>query len=156
MVVLTVGNAYLLCIADAARIAAVNAELATLSAECAQASQPRMAEAALRLLAAASFYPGFKEEPGWLACLEDAMRLVNQDAAATGIRHPCQLRVHDDDGLNWSVNAHVETWDGYTGIAQGIYPASGADPVSALVAAVEPQHKRQWHCGLPERATRYS
>ena len=29
MVVLTVGNAYLLCIADAARIAAVNAELAT-------------------------------------------------------------------------------------------------------------------------------
>ena len=29
MVVLTVGNAYLLCIADAARIDAVNAELAT-------------------------------------------------------------------------------------------------------------------------------
>ena len=29
MVVLTVGNAYLLCLADAARIAAVNAELAT-------------------------------------------------------------------------------------------------------------------------------
>ena len=108
-------------------------ELATLSLECGQASQPRMAEVALHLLATANFRPGFKEEPEWLACLEDAMRQVNHDVAATGIRHPCKLRVHDDDGLNWSVNAYVETWDGYTGIAQGIYPDSGADPLSALV-----------------------
>ena len=111
-------------------------ELATLSIECTQASQPRMAEVALRLLAAANFWPGFKEEPGWLACLEDAMRLVNRDVATTGIRRPCQLRVRDE-GLNWSVNAYVETWDGYTGVAQGIYPASGAHPVSALVAVAE-------------------
>ena len=111
-------------------------ELATLSLECAQASQPRMAKIALMLLAAANFCPGFKEEPGWLACLEDAMSLVNRDVAATGIR-PCQLRVHDDDGLNWSVNAYVETSDGYTGVTEGIYPASGADPVSALVAVAE-------------------
>jgi hypothetical protein len=111
-------------------------ELATLSTECTQASQPRMAEVALRLLATTNFYPGFKEEPGWLACLEDAMRLVNRDAAAAGIR-PCQLRVHDDDGLNWSVNAYVETWDGYTGTTEGIYPASGADPVSALVGVAD-------------------
>jgi hypothetical protein len=112
-------------------------ELAMLSVECTQASQPRMAEVALRLLAATEFYPGFKEEPGWLACLEDAMRLVNRDVAATGIRRPCQLRVYDDEGFDWSVNAYVETWDGYTGIAQGIYPASGADEVSALVAVAD-------------------
>ena len=112
------------------------AELAALSLECAQASQPRMAEVALRLLATANFCPGFKEEPGWLACLEDAMRAVNRDVAATGIPSPCQLRVHDE-GLDWSVNAYVETRDGYTGIAQGVYPASGADPVSALVAVAE-------------------
>ncbi len=62
------------------------AELAAPSAECAEASQPRMAEVALRLLAAANFWPGFREEPGWLACLEDAMRLVNRDVAATGTR----------------------------------------------------------------------
>jgi hypothetical protein len=110
-------------------------ELATLSVECTQASQPRMAEVALRLLAAANFSPGFKEEPGWLACLEDAIRLVNRDVAATGIR-PCQLRVHDE-GLNWSTNAYVEAWNRYTGTAQGIYPASGADPVWALVAVAE-------------------
>ena len=65
-----------------------------------------MAEVALRLLATADFYPGFKEEPGWLACLEDAMRLVNQDAAATGIRRPCQLRVHDDEELNGNGNGN--------------------------------------------------
>jgi outer membrane protein TolC len=38
MVVLTVGNAYLLCIADAARIAAVNAELATSKVSLDQAT----------------------------------------------------------------------------------------------------------------------
>jgi hypothetical protein len=95
-----------------------------------------MAEVALRLLVTADFCPGFKEEPGWLACLEDAMCLVNRDVAATGIRRPCRLRVHDE-GLNWSTNAYVETWDGYTGIAEGIYPADGADPVSALVAVAD-------------------
>ena len=68
-------------------------ELAALSLECTEADSSRMAEVALRLLATAHFRPGFKEEPGWLACLEDAMRLVNRDVAATGIRRPCQLRV---------------------------------------------------------------
>ncbi len=38
MVVLTVGNAYLLCIADAARIDAVNAELATSKVSLDQAT----------------------------------------------------------------------------------------------------------------------
>ena len=82
-------------------------ELATLSVECAEARQPGMAEVALSLLATAGFYPGFNEEPGWLACLEDAMRLVNRDVAATGIRHPCRLRVYDDE-LTRSGNAYVE------------------------------------------------
>jgi hypothetical protein len=111
-------------------------ELATLSVECTPESQPRMAKVALRLLATANFHPGFTEEPGWLASLEDAMRLVNRDVAATGIRHPCQLRVRDE-GRNWSTNAYVQTWDGYNGTGPGIYPASGADPVSALVAVAD-------------------
>jgi hypothetical protein len=111
-------------------------ELATLSVECAEASRPRMAEIALRLLATAGFRPGFSEEPGWLARLEDAMRLVNQDMAATGIRHPCHLRVYDDE-LTLSGNAYAETWDGWTAPAQGIYPVSGADPVQALVEVAE-------------------
>jgi hypothetical protein len=111
-------------------------ELATLSVECTPASQSRIAEVALRLLAAANFHPGFTEEPGWLASLEDAMALVNRDVAATGIRHPCQLRVRDE-GRNWSTNAYVQTWDGYNGTGPGIYPASGADPVSALLAVAD-------------------
>jgi hypothetical protein len=111
-------------------------ELALLSVECAEASQPRMAEVALRLLATFGFEPGFTEEPGWLACLEDAMRQANRDVAATGIGCPCRLRVHDDQPGR-SGNAYVETGDGYTGTSGGIYPASGADPVSALVAVAD-------------------
>jgi hypothetical protein len=38
-----------------------------------------------------------------------------------------------DEGLNWSTNAYVQTWDGYTGIAQGIYPRATA--TAALTAA---------------------
>jgi hypothetical protein len=111
-------------------------ELASLSIDCAPASQPRLAEVALRLLATADFCPGFAEEPGWLACLEDAMRLVNRDVAATGIGRACRLRVYDEN-LGRGGNAYVETWDGYNGSAQGVFPESGADPVSGLVAVAE-------------------
>ena len=113
------------------------AELATLSVECADAGQPRMAEVTLRLLATAGFRPGFAEEPGWLACLEAALRLVNQDLAATGIGRYCQLRVHGDDRFTNSGNAYVETWDGHTGSAGGIDPESGVDRLSALVAVAD-------------------
>lgn len=74
------------------------AELALLSIECTEASQPRTVQAALRLLATANFRPGFKEEPGWLIGLEGAMRQVNRGVAATGIDHPCRLRVLDGEG----------------------------------------------------------
>jgi hypothetical protein len=107
-------------------------ELALLSLECAEATQPRMAEVALGLLATA-WAPGFTE-PGWLASFEDGMRLVNRDAAATGIRHPCQLRVRDDQAGG---NAYVQTWGGYNSATTGINPASGADPVSALLAVAD-------------------
>ena len=49
MVVLTVGNAYLLCIADAARIAAVNAELATSKVSLDQATASHEAGVSPRL-----------------------------------------------------------------------------------------------------------
>jgi hypothetical protein len=111
-------------------------ELALLSIECAEDTQPRRAEVALSLLAAVGFRPGFTEEPGWPTCLEDAMRQVNRDAGATGIGRPCRLRVNDDE-FTGGGNAYVETWDGYTGTSGGIYPASDADPVSALVAVAD-------------------
>jgi hypothetical protein len=111
-------------------------ELALLCIECAEASQPRMAEVALSVLAAAGFDPGFAEEPGWLARLEDAMGLVNLDLAATGLRGRCRLRVHEDEP-DRSGNAYAEAWDGYTGTSGGVYPAEGADPVSALVAVAD-------------------
>ena len=111
-------------------------ELALLSVECEESSQSRMAEIALRLLATVGFDPGFTDEPGWLTCLQDAMRVVNRDVAATGIGHPCQLRVRDAELLARGGNAYVETRDGYTS-SLGIYPVNGADPVSALVAVAD-------------------
>ncbi len=63
------------------------------------------------------------------------MRPVNRDVAATGTR-PCRPRV-PDEGLNWSTNAYVEAWNGYTGISEGIHPGLGADPVRALAAVAE-------------------
>ncbi|XVU28444.1 hypothetical protein ACQPZJ_15770 [Actinoplanes sp. CA-054009] len=105
------------------------AELASLSLDGAAPARPRMAELALAVLAAIDFEPGFADEPEWLARLEDAMRTVNRDVAATGLPHTCHLRV--------TGNAYAQTWDGHTGTAQGVFPRSGADPVSALVAVAE-------------------
>lgn len=111
-------------------------ELALLSVDCAEETGPRMAELALILLATVGFEPGFSEELEWLVRIEHAMRLVNQDAAASGLRDRCLLRIRPDEpGLNG--NAYVQTADGHTGSGQGVFPASGADPVSALVAVAE-------------------
>ncbi|MEU8821197.1 hypothetical protein [Actinoplanes sp. NPDC048796] len=111
-------------------------ELASLSIDCAEASRPRMAELALAVLDAVDYEPGFAEEPAWLAGLQDAMRLVNQDVTATGLPHPCRLKVHPDQP-DLTGNAYAASWDGHTGTAQGVFPRSGADPVSALVAVAE-------------------
>jgi len=111
-------------------------ELALLSVDGAEAARPRMSELALMMLATVGFEPGFAEEPGWLVRIENAIRLVNQDTAASGLRHPCRLRVGPDEpGLNG--NAYVQTADGHTGSGQGVFPACGADPVSALVAVAD-------------------
>ncbi|MBO3744240.1 hypothetical protein [Actinoplanes flavus] len=112
-------------------------ELASLSLDGAGVSRSRMAELALTLLEEAGFRPGFTEEPEWLTRLEDAMRLVNQDVAATGLPDRCRLRVDEDHWPGHNGNAHAETWDGHAGTGGGIVPASGADPVSALVAVAE-------------------
>jgi hypothetical protein len=127
-------------------------ELARLSLDCAEASQARMAEVALSLLAAVGFDPGFTEEPGWLACLQDAMRLVNLDVAATGIRWPCQLRAHDEE----PGNAYVETGDGYTGTAQGIMPSRQSRSSQARAASVTGVRRLLLRLGrvLPRRRDR--
>ena len=110
-------------------------ELASLSLEGAGASRPRMSELVLGLLAAAGFDPGFSEEPAWLGRLEDAMRRVNRDLAASGLAE-CRLRVRaDEPGLTG--NAYAETGDGHAGSGVGVYPAAGAEAVSALVAVAE-------------------
>ncbi|MFF5076094.1 hypothetical protein ACFY36_03515 [Actinoplanes sp. NPDC000266] len=111
-------------------------ELASRSLDGPETARPRMAELAIAVLAAIDFEPGFAEEPELLARLEDAMRAVNRDVVATGLAHTCRLRVRPDEpGLTG--NAYAQSWDGHTGTAQGVFPRSGVDPVSALVAVAE-------------------
>ena len=111
-------------------------ELARLSVEGTQAGRSRRADLAATLLEVVGFHPGFAEEPALLGRIEDALRLVNRDMAASGLRHGCRIHVRaDQPGLNG--NAYVESWDGHRGSGQGVFPDSGADPVSALVAVAE-------------------
>jgi hypothetical protein len=106
------------------------AELAELSV--AGGDQPRLIEAAGRVLGR-WFDPGFDEEPGWLAALQDAMRIVNQDVAATGLPGACRLEVPA-----WSQgNAYVLTWDNYTDSGVGIAPECGRDTVRALTEVAD-------------------
>ena len=65
------------------------------------------------------------------------MSVVNRDVGATGVGHPCQLRVRVDEMLSSGGNAYVETQDRYTSASGGIFPASGADPLTALVAVAD-------------------
>ncbi len=105
------------------------AELARLSTE--GSDDARLAAVALRL-SAERFDPGFDEEPGWLTALEEAMSLVNADMRATGLPGAGRLVVPE-----WSPNAFAESWDGEMGTSGGVFPASGSDPVSALVAVTD-------------------
>ncbi|MFI1995458.1 hypothetical protein [Actinoplanes sp. NPDC020271] len=99
-------------------------------------NRSRTAELALALLAEIDFQPGFAEEPEWLARVEDAMRVLNRDVIATGLRQECRLVVRDDEfGLNG--NAYPTTWNGYSGTGQGVFPSAGADPITALVAVAD-------------------
>jgi hypothetical protein len=111
-------------------------ELASLSVEGAAANWPRMAELAGALLATACFELGLSEEPGWLKRLDDAMCLVNRDAAASGLPHGCRLSFMDFDPAHRG-HLFAESWDGTFGTSTGIPSSAGADPVSALLAVAE-------------------
>ncbi|WP_433796230.1 hypothetical protein [Actinoplanes sp. CA-252034] len=111
-------------------------ELASMSIDYTRADWSRMAELALALLAAIRFEPAFPQEPGWLLGLEDAMRLVNHDLAASGLSQGCRLRFREwGDGLGGTV--YAQSWAGDAGTGSGIPADAGADPVSAVVAVAD-------------------
>jgi hypothetical protein len=110
-------------------------ELASLSVDGVPASRPRMVELSDTLLGVVCSELGLSEEPGRLVRLDDAMRLVNQDLAASGLRS-CRLRFMDSDP-RLEFNRHAESWDGNFGTSSGVPSHAGADAVSALVAVAE-------------------
>jgi hypothetical protein len=91
----------------------------------------RLAEAVRHVLAGC-FQPGFTEEPGWLAALEDALEVVNADMRASGLPGTGHLYL-----MEGNENAWVEVWDRYNSHGFGCYPQSGSDPVTALVTVAD-------------------
>jgi hypothetical protein len=75
---------------------------------------------------------GFDLEPGLLGALERAMEIVNADMRSSGLPGVGRLVIPE-----WTTNAVVESWTGVSGSGGGIFPASGSDPVSALVAVAD-------------------
>jgi len=107
------------------------AELARLSMDDGLDDDARLAVAAFRVLDD-RFEPGFDEEPGWLAALQEAMEAVNRDMRASGLPGTGRLGRYD-----WSPNAYAQSWDGETSTGGGIFPESGSDPVAALAAVAD-------------------
>jgi hypothetical protein len=99
----------------------------------------RLAEAVRHVLAGC-FHPGFTEEPGWLAALEDALEVVNADMRTSGLPGTGHLYLMEGNG-----NAWVEVWDRYNSHGFGCYPQSGSDPVTALVTVAEKAAEGEEH-----------
>jgi hypothetical protein len=91
-------------------------------------ADPALLAAATReLLASLLFEPGFDDEPGWLAALEEALESVKADLRASGL--PDAVRLYTWEG---STNAGVDAWAANS-TSGGIFPEAGKDPVGALV-----------------------
>jgi len=104
--------------------------------------------AAARAVLSGRFDPGFAEEPGWLATLEEALEVVNRDMRASGLPGTGQL--HVCEGGTAFEYAFVEVWDRYNSHGGGCRPSSGADPVTALVVVADDAQDAVMHaiCGV--------
>lgn len=97
--------------------------------------QVRISELALRLLSAAGFRPGFREEPPLLEALEQALRVVEADVRATGLDGDVGLILNDWDEPEQT--AHAVYQGGGSGSTVGMYPSEAGDPVYVLVAVAD-------------------
>jgi hypothetical protein len=112
------------CILEVSPLDPSAAQLAELSA--AGCDQPTLIEAAMLVLDSCGF-------TGWLDTLQEAMRIVNRDVAATGLPGPCRL-----EAPPWSRDdLYVLTWDDCTDCDQGISPGCGSDALAALTAVAD-------------------
>ena len=104
--------------------------------------------AAARAFLSGRFVPGFAEEPGWLATLEEALEVVNRDMRTCGL--PGTGHLHVRDGGTHDEYAFVEVWHRYNSHGTGCRPQSGSDPVSALVTVADDAQDAVMHaiCGV--------
>jgi hypothetical protein len=93
----------------------------------------RLASAAMALLDACGYGPGFEQEPERFARLERALDAVRADMRATSLTG--EVRLVRPDRIPG--NVAVETWAGDRGWTSGIFPSDATDDLSALVAVAE-------------------
>ena len=87
--------------------------------------------AAARTLLSEHFQPGFAEEPGWLSALEEALKVVNRDMRACGLRGTGHFLILDPR------HAWVQVWDHHNSHGFGCHPTAGRDPVTALATVAD-------------------
>jgi outer membrane protein TolC len=144
MVVLTVGNAYLLCIADAARIAAVNAELATSKVSLDQATSSHDAGISPRLDVLRAQVDYQNEQQNLISATNQLAKDKIALARAIGLPLDQAYRVTDTEPY-----AALDNLDPQAAFAQALKNRKDLAAANEQVAAAESQKTAAFADQLP-------
>ena len=144
MVVLTVGNAYLLCIADAARIAAVNAELATSKVSLDQATASHDAGTSPRLDALRAQVDYQNEQQSLISATNQLAKDKLALARAIGLPLDQAYRLTDTEPY-----AALDNLDPAAAFAQAVKNRKDLAAASEQVAAAQSQKTAAFADQLP-------
>jgi outer membrane protein TolC len=144
MVVLTVGNAYLLCIADAARITAVNAELATSKVSLDQATASHDAGISPRLDVLRAQVDYQNEEQSLISATNQLAKDKLALARTIGLPLEQNFRLTDTEPY-----AALDNLDAAAAFAQALKNRKDLAAASEQVAAARSQKTAAWADQLP-------
>ncbi len=144
MVVLTVGNAYLLCLADASRIAAVNAELATSKVSLDQATASHDAGISPRLDVLRAQVDYQNEQQSLISTTNQFAKDKLALARAIGLPLDQQIRLTDSEPY-----AALDNLDPQAAFTQALKNRKDLAAASEQVAAAQAQKTAAWAEQLP-------
>ncbi len=144
LVVLTVGNAYLLCIADAARIDAVNAELATSKVSLDQATASHDAGTSPRLDVLRAQVDYQNEQQSLISAINQLAKDKLALARAVGLPLDQAYRLTDTEPY-----AALDNLDPQTAFAQALKNRKDLAAQGEQVAAAQAQKTAAWTDQLP-------
>ena len=144
MVVLTVGNAYLLCLADASRIAAVNAELATSKVSLDQATASHDAGISPRLDVLRAQVDYQNEQQSLISTTNQFAKDKLALARTIGLPLDQQIRLTDSEPY-----AALDNLDPQAAFTQALKNRKDLAAASEQVAAAQAQKTSAWAEQLP-------